>query len=400
MATIKYCLVVLAVLLVPMRTSAAVSDGTCVAAGDVGCWTADYNDQSAGDKTTTTDYHDAGTTYTAILGSNGLDYGDLPEGYREEIWLKFIEAEGNDGVLSTGDGLAAQAPDVYATEEPWINRPYYTLQEAEVTLGAKVAHAFWLHVNSKLPWDFSDIEAQDPTEFQYLFKPDELFDEWAGGAGVLHITFIDHSPKEVYDAVITAMGGLPFSGTEMEAWEDLLMGIGKFYHHSSTGDSRHAVTFTQSQVDKVSRGGCGMASSLITALARSINIPSRKTVGWTTGVGHVTAFFYGQVRGSLWHGDDIYGVGNPRRGLPGLVLDDVDWIEANVTPMDGENTRNLTLSRKNIRDAPWFFSYYDTTFCALGWDSLKVSRWLGTTDWQDAWRQEFTNRTGCDGEAP
>jgi hypothetical protein len=390
---------------VPLEANAVTSDGACAGeADDEACALADWASLSDPQKSAVSAYKDAIDTYPAVV--TVMSYQDLKEVYRQSIWDRAYEAELNNGVLDIPNH-PGMAEDVYLDELPYVDDIELNEFHTSEYFGAKVAHALWLHVNSKLPWDLSDIDAADLT---YLFDPNQVFSTPRGEDGfdpdgfpVAEFTlFVDHSPKRIYDVAVTAIGGLPFSGTARDALELLVANIGTDFRHSHGGDALHAVTIDQSLVDHVSRKGCQFASRLMEGLAQSLNIPARHLYGWYLGSGHQGSAFP-SVDKFLAHGDTIYSAVSsfPARN----TFESWEWAEANLTQFDPDN--DLKNRRVNFILRQWWSAHrywlYEQAFCAYGWDYFTESgNFVIDSPQDDHWflpdglQNELITRTGCD----
>lgn len=381
-------LTLLIALWIPMSAGAAYTDGTCAGWGDVTCFQQDYLQLSSADRATIADYY----TYmngrqATITSTYGVGYSSLPQAYRVEFWARMIEAEANDGVLDVATPF-----DIDKNLKQEVT---FTESEAIDSYAAKVAHAMWVHVNAKLPWDLDDIT---DSQLQYLIKPSVLFLGWnpGGSPAAKQYYFVDHSPSRTWDvAVTTGLGGLPFTGSQRDAWIAILGNIGTTFFH---GTNQWPETIDQAMVTLATNTGCHSATRIMAALLRALNIPAYEDVGWLKGTGGHSSAFFPSIGAVLMHGDDIYAAGDyvPLE----LVTESMAWAEASLTRLDTSNDAKNQRRRAVRIWMPWFQAFYAAYFCAQGWDFIKTLLQVDTPQdqhWLDAWEQEFINRTGCDG---
>jgi hypothetical protein len=400
----------LAVLLFPLTAKAVVSPATCSETTDVGCFLLDYANEDPG-----------GTlvAYRNVVNSKpeiaiAMDYNALTQNLREAIWDKMAEA--HDGGAETGvDDLPNPADmcgesghptcdiDSNAWDEYNIEIPF---SEATPILAAKFAHALWVEVNGIVPWSLADMSQAD---LNLLFDPDALCldyatnSEWNPGTGVCYFsTFVDHSPKRVYDVAIASVGT---PTTQAAALYALVSDPGNDLVHWSGDDARSATTIDQTlrPEDMTSRRGCHTASRIMVALARSLNIPSQILYGWLIGEQHSSAYFSDDANLFLAHGDDIYQAGR-LWPLQNAFAASWAWASTNLAQYDADNA--LKNSRNQFFRQLWYRGFvrgnYKSYYCANGENIDDTLAYLGIQldspqddPWKTAGDHELDARITC-----
>lgn len=394
-------------LLVPSIAKAQVPPATCSATTDLGCFLLDYADVNDTDLVEYKDVVDAEV-------ANAADYNALPLNVRIAIWEKIAEAYDNGsetGVLDLPNpaGMCGEIGyptcDIYQGGlQEYIVTVYLTFAEATQMYAAKFAHALWVEVNGIVPWTLSSMTQAD---LELLFDPNELCtlsgytEDWGTSVDeyCVFVSFVDHSPKRVYDVAIAAVGGPPFTGTQRQAWGALSGNFGATTRHVNATDSQHAATMTELLVDRVSRSGCHSASRYMTALSRSLNIPAEHMTGWFYSV-HESAWAP-TADVFLMHGDDIYTAGETR-SLENS-LDYWSWASSTLGYYDPDNQSKTT--RRRLTRINWntiVEGRLDGSYCAYGEDieALMTASGIIWSSPQDdhilaAFDHELAQRTNC-----
>jgi hypothetical protein len=406
-------LILIAALLFPSIAKAQVSPTECSNAGDdADCFHLDY-----------LDYGDTGlSAYDSLVAANhaiaeAMDYEDLSLNIRTAIWQKIDQAEANDGVLDITNpaqmcgGANNPTCDINSPTGDQIVAFWVPLSQAQAYYGAKVAHALWLELSGNVPWSITDYSVAN---LRLLLDPRSLFtsygrplgdeyDGWnplSGTETAYFTTTIDHSPKRVYDVMVSQLGGMPYAGTALEAWDALIAGLGNDLVHIVTGDPRHATTIDQTVADLISRFGCHTASRFMVALMRAINVPGDEWVGYYTGEGHSSAFLP-TIDAFLPHGDNVYSANEIYRTVQ--AYDSNAWAQANLVRFNASN--NLLNSRRSFHNRYWLFALrgaFDSTYCAAGGNITTMLDQSGIEldlpqdqNWIDTLDGLLDQRTGC-----
>jgi len=377
-------LTLIVALLIPLHANAAVSDSACIAAStDADCFDLDYTNTGNANL----------LPYRNLVVNNpqiaeAMDYQNMSQTVRTQIWLKIAQAYTNDGVLDIANP-AGLASNVYDTTPPFIQTVYSGYAEFNPILGSKIAHALWLELSGNVPWSIAAMSVEqlrlllDPQSICISPNTDPAWDEPSPTAACQWWGLVDHSPKDAYDVAVAALGGAPFSGTQMEAWDLLVANVGTDFHHVTSTDSRHATTLEQALVDHVSRQGCHTGSRLMATLLRSINLPADTVIQWFSGL-HAS-MMAPTIDLFLVHGDDIYVAVD---SVPLYGIRYTSWTWANINLSKGDAGNALKNERRVIPNYLWSMilrGHLDSDFCSGGmtqvensmlWDSPQDDSWI------------------------
>jgi len=364
---------------------------------------------------------------------------ELSQSFRDLLWTKFEYAQANPatGTADVPDAAAYTAvPDKWTCclghWDNWVQTIGYTKAELHDTYSSKIAHAAWLDIEDKFPWKLTDYTEDELrktigiAEIQHAWGPYAAtaqfqgletainkggpFDGFYAVDGHVH----DPSPLRAYTVASAAIGTVHSPRTALDRIMDVY--LSKTTHAGSQcyGDPVYsrspesilsidlmfttANTFAQNQIDNgytecnpptttgyIARRGCQSRAMALTALMRSVNIPSVGSGGFYENGGHNNASFP-SLNLQTRHADDVEGADQSLERAPAafgkhyyeyLTMATIPWscfartnLGRTSEPLNELNSYHQSC----VRQAHWPKGNSDTqSYCALGWATFRAT---------------------------
>jgi len=236
---------------------------------------------------------DSQASYEAYLDleENRLVKSASEEARNSDYFWPFIKDLETSGKICVPEPLGFSSPDLDGCSEP-ENRSrgrcrqfQITVQETEIYLAAKTAHAVWLDKTGQLPWKLKDYEE---AELAMLFDKNLLF--WYPNGLPGFISIADYSPSAAYTLTREFVRS-DIHSTILDIIYDLRTNDQKvgFLHGSTklggTQEIRNLwdalTTYIVRRDDevRVARNGSSSMAYIFAGMLRSINIPANVVYG-------------------------------------------------------------------------------------------------------------------------